>query len=132
MALVAVLSIPIIPVNAAETRASSYFRSCFITVYDGGSDDIEIEVSVTATGKMDTLGATKVVLQKKSGDSWITIKAYTTDNADLQDTDCAFFSILLSYSGAVSGATYRAVAAFYAEDDSGSETRTFPSDPYTA
>ena len=112
--------------------ASTYFSSYNAEVIPEGDGDISIEYTVQAKTKMLELGASKVVIQEKSGSTWDDVKTYSKSTTpSLIAENRTIFTKTLSYSGD-SNKEYRAIITFYAKNSAGTSTRTYTTDSITA
>lgn len=112
--------------EADVTRASSYFASYefWASAVDNGK--VEVGFSVIAPRVMNHLGATKIVILRKSGDNWIPVETYEYTDSDmdyLYESDCVRHTADVYFQGTV-GKEYRAFITLKAEDDDGSESKT--------
>ncbi len=82
------------------------------TVSTSGSGDITVTFSVSASGMMDKLGASKIDLYTSSGSYVITLSSENYSNMIKSSTSHHDSSV--TYSGN-SGTSYYAVITFYAE-----------------
>lgn len=102
-----------------DPRASSYFvaTSANLKKTSGG---FEIWLDVTATGTMDQLGASTVVVERSSnGSSWSPVKTFTKASyPEMVGTGTAFHTCCLTYTASV-GYYYRAIVTFYAKKGTG-------------
>lgn len=106
----------------AEPFASTYISAHSTSITPEGNGDITITYTVRAKDKMTKLGASKVVIQKKTSSSWSNVKTYTSSTTpSMIASNKATFTKDLSYSG-TKGTQYRTVVTFYAENSTGSDT----------
>ena len=111
--------------NTTEPYASTYFANYSAEIIPGNDGEIIIRYSVQAKTTMTELGASKVVVQEKSGSTWTNKKTFNKSTTpSMVGSNRAVFSKDLSYSG-TEGKEYRAVVTFYAKDSSGSDTKTY-------
>lgn len=111
--------------NIIKPYASTYFSNYSAEIIPNRNGEITIRYSDQAKTPMTELGASKVVVQEKSGSAWTdkkTFKKSTTPS--MVGSNRAVFSKDLSYSG-TAGKEYRAIVTFYAKNSSGSDTKTY-------
>lgn len=114
---------------AAVTSRSSYYLSCYrawLTPEDGGVVDVTIDVQ--AVDDMDYVGSTKVEMYESSdgGTSWHRDGTYLSALVDgmLVEDDYMYFDTPISHQG-TPGYKYYAVVTVYAEDHTGSDSKTY-------
>lgn len=120
----AVEAAPIMDESIAPMRASDYFSYYSADATGGTEGDVAISINIGATRAMNSIGATKIVIQEKAGNRWQ--EAYTkigTIYNGLLDSDTSSFCGSYTYSG-TSGKTYRAIVTLYVKDAFGSDSRT--------
>jgi hypothetical protein len=120
----AVEATPLMDESIAPMRASDYFSSYSVSATGGVEGDVAITISIRAKKTMDSIGATKIVIQEKDGSRWQ--EAYTKTGTiynGLLDSDARGFRGSYTYSG-TSGKTYRAIVTLYAEDAFGNDSKT--------
>ena len=118
--------------SASMLRASQYLSSYSAWGSANGCGSVSFSFDVTATSLSDKVGATQVVIQRKSGSSWVTAQTYNSNTrASLLGSDCVSHGDTITYSG-TSGQQYRAVVTCYAEKNGGSDSRTATSNMVTA
>lgn len=69
-----------IPAHAVETRASDRIAHSAATLSKASNGDLSVFFSVRATGIMEKVGATSVVIQRSSGNDWVTEYTFSTSN----------------------------------------------------
>lgn len=102
--------------------ANAYINSKTGSISRHGDGTIDIYFYVCATGKMSSLGASKIELYKADGSLMKTFYSSSYSNM-LTSNDYAYGSSV-SYSGK-EGESYYAVITFYASCDDGSSTATY-------
>ncbi len=111
-----------IPAAAAEViapRASSYFLSFSGYLWWTSSTSFMVCFDVNGVGTMDEIGVSEIRVQQSSDSStWETVATY----GKIVDTNTASHSGYVTYSGAVSGYSYRALITFYAKKGTGTGT----------
>ena len=120
----AVEATPLMDESIAPMRASDYFSSYSVSATGGVEGDVAITISIRAKKTMDSIGATKIVIQEKDGNRWQEVYTKTGSNYNgLLDSDSSSFRGSYTYSG-TSGKTYRAIVTLYAEDAFGNDSKT--------
>ena len=108
---------------ATNSRASSRIDRFNVNLYVDSSGELCTNFYVAANGKMDSLGVSKITIQRYNGSRWIVESTLTVRNyPDMQTSNVSQHSAAISYTPAYTGATYRAVVTAYAEDSYGSST----------
>lgn len=118
--------------NAVEPRASLYLDS-YACILDQKEDSLEMVVTaiVYGTKVMDTIGASKIVVEEWTGRKWIETMTFTPDkNPELYFYNKDVYMGGVSFIG-VPGATYRATMTAYAARNGGSDSREHPSQEVT-
>lgn len=120
--LVAVLLLAV-PAQAAEvnsSRASYYFGSSCVYLYQISETRFQVWYEVAAVGTMDVLGASVVKVQRSAdGNTWTTLSTFTKDEyTDMVRRDTCLFAGCISYTGTV-GYYYRAIITLYAKKGTG-------------
>ena len=69
-----------IPVYAAETRASDRIYRSAVSLSPKSNGDLSVYFSVQATGIMEKIGASSVVIQRSYGNGWVTEYTFNTSN----------------------------------------------------
>lgn len=108
----------------AEARASLYIDSRYASTTSIGSGKITVHYDITATGRMTTIGATKIEIKNSSGTTIKTYKNTDAGYAYLMDSNRTFYSGSVTYQG-IRGNAYYAVVWFKAGNSSGSDTATY-------
>lgn len=120
----AVEATPLMDESIAPMRASDYFSSYSVAATSGSEGDVAISISIRPKRTMDSIGATKIVIQEKNGNRWKEVYTKTGSNYNgLLDSDSSSFRGSYTYSG-TSGKTYRAIVTLYAKDAFGSDSKT--------
>lgn len=110
-------------VFATENRASERFISYDASQYVVSNGDLDINFSVIAVGRMDILGASKIVVERNNGYRWAAECTLTVQYApEMQATNASRHSAWISYEPNDPNANYRAIVTLYAEDSTGSST----------
>lgn len=117
-----------IPVYAAETRASTRISHSGVSLSRKSDGDLSIYFTVRATDVMEKIGASRVEIQRSSGNGWITEYTFTTSNTStLQQNNKDQYGTVLTYSPRFTGMTYRAVVMIYVKDATGTSTQQLTS-----
>ena len=117
-----------IPAHAVETRASDRIAYSAATLSKASNGDLSVFFSVRATDNMEKIGATSVVIQRSSGNDWVTEYTFNTSNTPtLQQENKDHHSMVLTYSPRFTGVEYRAVVMIYVKDASGESTQKLTS-----
>lgn len=101
---------------------ASVYASEFLNRYGGyitpqGGGEIKISFSVIGMKKLDELGASEIVVEKKVGNSWVEAETYTsTDYPELSTTDAYLYANHVFYQG-VAGTEYRAEITIFGNTD---------------
>lgn len=111
-------------VIAAEARSSDYIVSRYASVTGTGGGKITVNFDITATGRMTTIGATKIEIKSSSGSTLKTYKCTDTGYEYMMGSNRTVYSGSVTYQ-AVSGNSYYAVVYFKAGNSSGSDTGTY-------
>ena len=124
---VALMFVMIVPASA---RASEYFHRTYAEVTHIGNGVLRIKVDLAATGTMQELGATQVIVyEKKSNGSYEPVRTYTREtNPSLVTYNRASYVTYITHYGST-GKTYYALCAFYAKNASGSQILWRDSNP---
>lgn len=118
LALVTALTLP--AAAAAEPRASNFFGSSNVYLYQTTEKQFQVWFTVTATGTMDELGVSAIKVQRSAdGTNWSNMRTYTKeDYSTLICGNTAFHSSYVTYTG-TPGYYYRAKITLYATNDEG-------------
>lgn len=101
---------------------ASVYASEFLNRYGGsvtpqGGGKIVISFSVIGMKKLDELGASEIVVEKKVGNSWVEAETYTNiEYPELSTTDAYLYGKDVSYQG-VAGTEYRAEITIFGNTD---------------
>lgn len=123
---------PVIAANTGDTIApmSSSYISFYYANISGGNGKITVNFNITGTGKMTSIGATKVQIKNSSGTTVKTFYSTTTDG--MLGSNRTSYSSSVTYSGASSNSKYYAVVSFKAADSTGSDTASYTTGYATA
>ena len=113
------------PAYAAEPLASGQIVLTSATLSRVSDGQLYIHYLIRATGEMDALGASSVVVQRLSGTTWVTEYTFSVGgNPALQTNGTDFYDLLLKYTPSHPEDSYRAIVYFYAKNSSGTSTKT--------
>ena len=120
LVVVMVLAVPVAATENENARASSFFGSSDVYLYQVTSTKFEAWFEVTALGGMDKLGASEIKIQESSdGENWTTVKTCTPTNySSLIRENTSVHAAYVSYTG-TTGKYYRAKITLYAENSTG-------------
>ncbi len=121
-ACLAVLLLLLVPVNAAVT-ASDYISGYFIDVYIANKNQVKIEFSVSATGKMTKAGAYEIRIYEQQGTKWALVETMDEFSDGMTDTNCYGFTNTVTYTG-LRNTRYKVAVTIFARDATGSDSRT--------
>lgn len=119
------LSILIVPANAAESRASDLIsnRSCKVTA--AGNGKIAINFTVTTKGVVSRLGAQSMKFYSQNGSSWTFEDSYGQYDSGMSTSNNYTFDNTVYYQG-TSGVKYKVVVTLFAANSSGTtDTRNY-------
>ena len=127
--IIATLCSIISPVLAAapqdpDSPAASYYIDNVYAEATGTNGTVNVYFSITATGKMSSLGATNIILYNSSG--YVASKQYAT-TPGMMGYSKTFHSNTIPFTGLASG-SYYAIVYYYAGNSSGSDTTSFTTD----
>lgn len=109
---------------SAYARSSNYIYSRYADATSIGNGKITINFDITATGRMTTIGATKIEIKSSSGSTLKTYKCTDTGYEYMMGSNRTVYSSSVTYQ-AISGNSYYAVVYFKAGNSSGSDTATY-------
>ena len=120
LAVVMVLSVPAAAMENENSRASNFFLSSDVYLYQTSSTKFQAWFEVTALDGMDKLGASEIKIQESSDNvNWTTVKTCTSANySNLIRENTGVHASYVSYTG-TTGKYYRAKITLYAENSSG-------------
>lgn len=122
MVLLLVFSYATVAANAATPRASDYISSYSGGIYWSGSN-LKVSFDIVATGRMTTLGAGTIVIQKWTSNGWSPVKTfYSSSTSGMTGSNTTFYGGTVTYYSAPTG-TYRAKISFYAGNSNGSDSK---------
>lgn len=110
---------------AAEVQSSNQIKSCGTSLAKSSDGKLNILLTISATEKMDVLGASSVLIQRYDGANWHTEYTVTPQNTpEIQVNGKSFHTLLITYSQNMPQSTYRAVVNFYARGSLGVSVAT--------
>lgn len=123
--VVAVLSSMMVPAFAADPDSgiaphASYYISSVYAYAAGGTGSITVHFSIVPTGKMTSLGATKVQIYDYNDTLVKTF--YSSSTSGMLISNAYSHSSSVTYYGATSGQKYYAVVTFKAANSSGGDS----------
>lgn len=108
------------PGDSADPQANSYIWKTTVGIVSLGNGKIEVDFSVTGTGKpMPDIGATRVTIYNESGQK-MAIYRYTDPGYEYMIGHNKFSHTASVFYQGVSGQRYYAIVSFYAGDLNGS------------
>ena len=121
LAVVMVLAVPAAAMENENARASSFFGSSDVYLYQTSSTKFQAWFEVSALYTMDKLGASEIKIQESSdGENWTTVKTCTMANySNLICENTGLHGSYVSYTG-TAGKYYRAKITLYAKNGTGS------------
>lgn len=131
LSIILVLAFCLAPMAAATVQSSDYITKCSISATAAGGGKVNFGFSITGTGKMTEIGATKIEVINGYG---VTVKTFRyTDNgySYMMGANKTVHSGTVTYNG-VQGSTYYAIAYFKAANSTGSDTDSITSYVVTA
>lgn len=107
----------------ASARASDYITSATIVTNSLGNGKISMAINVVATGKMQEIGATQVIVNEKGADGkYKPVYTFTKEKTkSLISSNRTSYMFTLTYQG-TAGKDYYITAQCYAKNASGSGT----------
>ncbi|MDR1135773.1 MAG: hypothetical protein LBL49_06300 [Clostridiales Family XIII bacterium] len=123
--ILALMSSATAPATAMTLKASNYISVYEATLSRTGADDVLVSYYVAAPQISDQLGVSGIIIERRSGSSWVTAATYSSSNYPaFMGNNCTTHSGTLTYDG-VSGMEYRAKVTFFAKKGSGTDSRIF-------
>ena len=117
---------------AIEPRYSEYINSYTGALNTDSSGKLSVYVNLLATGVMTRLGAEKIRIFEKNGTYYSCVKTFESeDYPDMTKSGHRYMGIAATYQGTPEK-SYYAVITLVAEDNTGSDTRTYTTRPITA
>ena len=120
LAVVMVFAAPAAAIENENSRASNFFMSSDVYLYQTTSTQFRVWFEVSALGGMDKLGASEIKVQRSSdNENWTTMKTYTMDSySNMICENTGAHASYVTYTGQT-GYYYRAKITLYAENSSG-------------
>ncbi len=102
---------------SASVYASDYLVKYSATLSPQGDGVMKISYTVMGNGILKELGVSKIVMEKKSGNSWIEVETFTNaDYPELSTTNNNVCKDHILYNG-VAGTEYRAKVTIFGNTD---------------
>ena len=120
LAAALLLAVPAAASENPEPRASSFFMSSDVYLYQTSSTQFQAWFEVSALYPMDKLGASEIKIQRSSDNvNWTTVKTCTMASySNLICENTGAHASYISYTG-TTGYYYRAKITLYAENSNG-------------
>lgn len=120
LSVVMLLTVPALAAETVEPRASRFFMSSDVYLYQTSNTKFQAWFEVSALYTMDKLGASEIKIQESSdGVNWTTVKTCTMANySNLICENTGSHGSYVSYTG-TAGRYYRAKITLYAENSTG-------------
>ena len=120
LAALLILASPAAAAENAEPRASSFFGSSDVYLYQTTSTQFRVWFEVSALGVMEKVGAREIKVQKSAdGENWTTMKTYSmNDYTNMICENTGSHASYVTYTGQT-GYYYRAKITLYAKNSSG-------------
>lgn len=120
-----VAAVPVHAESQVEPRASAFFSSHSAYISKASSTLFYVCFDVTATGKMDELGATSIEVERSpDGENWTRMRTYRSDvYTDMLCKNTSGHGGYVTYSMATPGYYYRAYITLYAKNSTGTGIR---------
>lgn len=104
--------------------ASDYLSYYSATAYADPGGEVEVWFDVNATGYMDYVGASNIIIQRYENGSWTGVHTYfASSTSGMLATNAIMHVGHIAYQG-VPGLRYRAMVVIYASNSNGSDYRT--------
>ena len=107
----------------ATERASEQIRSYQMNVVKNGGGQLEIQFMIDGNNIMKRIGASSITVYKPSGTTWSKVVSYNQDDAGMSVSNDFHHSNSILFNGTI-GVQYQIVITVFAQDDSGSDSRT--------
>ena len=106
----------------SENRASAQIISSYIEVStDPGK--INVEFSVTGTGRVDKIGCESIYVYAKQDSRWRLVEAWVEDDEGMSRSNTVAHSNVIFCNG-TAGVDYKVVATIFSENSLGRDTRS--------
>ena len=106
----------------SENRASAQIISYYIEVStDPGK--INVEFSVTGTGRVDKIGCESIYVYAKQDSRWRLVEAWVEDDEGMSRSNTVAHSNVIFCNG-TAGVDYKVVATIFSENSLGRDTRS--------
>lgn len=114
-----------------DPQASLYLDGYGVSLTPKGNGLMSVTFIVYGTGKMDLLGAQKILIEEWDGVDWVKTGTLSVENnPNFYKANASEHTASSSFYG-IPGTQYRATLTAYAEKDGGSDTGTFTCTPKT-
>ena len=132
--LAAAICISVLTISVSA-RSSWYLNSYCAWINVDGNGELSVTVDVQATGDMDEIGATEILVleSKDDGDSWTEYRKFLpVVFPEMLKTDTfIYYDTPVSFEG-TPGYDYCAIVTVYAGDSTGSDSREYTTPMVTA
>ena len=118
-----ILALPAFATQNTSDRASEQLRSYFMDARNAGNGEIIITFSVDGTRKMEQIGAKRIVVFNKVGGVWSIVESWSKDDSGMTASNAYYYGNTMYFNGKV-GTEYRVDITIFAENSSGSDSRT--------
>lgn len=108
---------------ATEVRASEQIRSYEMNVVQNGGGQLEIYFMIDGKNIMKRIGARSIAVYEPSGTVWSKVVSYNQDDAGMSVSNDFHHSNSILFNGTI-GVQYQVVITVFAQDSSGSDSRT--------
>lgn len=114
-------ALPTAVATETEPRASEQITTYATGVYPAGNGELAIEFSISSRGIMSKIGAKEIKIYH--GNRWVFCDTYTQNDDGMCTTNDYAYDNTIVYSG-TAGTYYKVVVTVFAENGSGSDSRT--------
>lgn len=124
LSLVMLLTIPAYAVEPDNSRASNYFRSSAVYLYETSNTTFQAWFDVTCVRTMDKVGAKEIKIQRSTdNENWTTVATFSMNDyySTLISENIGYHVACVNYTG-TRGYYYRAFYRLHAEDETGTAT----------
>ena len=124
LSLTLLLSITVQAAELPAPRASDYFVSSAVYLYETSATSFQAWFDVTCKRTMDKVGAKEIKIQRSAdNETWTTVATYSMNDyySTLIEEDWVGHTACVNYTG-TRGYYYRAFYRLYAEDETGTAT----------
>lgn len=117
------LMVPVFAYDTEPSRASKQIMSYSMDVKSTGNGRIAIIFSVDGTGKMKHIGAERITVYQQVNGIWVYANSIDQNGSGMSANNTYYYGNTIYYNG-ISGEEYRVEVTIFAEDASGSDSRT--------